>query len=405
MLQNRQITTSESSVTGTIEPPHLQRIAAGGAEPTVTDHIVADLPSDLRRDWQALAQRSAEPNAFAEPWFVEPAIAHFGGNALRMVTIRRASQLIGLIFLRPERRYGRIPITHVENWGHEQQFLGTPMIAKGEEESFWRALLLHLDAAPWPRNFLHLHGLPNEGPVLHGLQAATSALARGCDVVHRSVRAELSSDLPPQAYYEAAVRKKKRKELARLRNRLAELGPLRTRTLDADGDLDAWCDAFLRMEAAGWKGRDGTALASCRLTRSFFLQMIAGAHAAGRLQFLALELDSRPIAMLVNFLVPPGSYSFKTAFDEEYARFSPGVLLQIENLSILDRPDIAWMDSCAAEHHPMIDSLWTERRTLVRVTIPLRGVRRRVMHAAARSIEALSAARRPKRRFRPGEET
>jgi hypothetical protein len=92
---------------------------------------------------------------------------------------------------------------------------------------------------------------------------------------------------------------------------------------------------------------------------------------AGRLQLLALELDNRPIAMLVNFLAPPGSFSFKTAFDESFARFSPGVLLQIENLRILERPEIAWMDSCAAEQHPMIESLWAQRRTLARVTVPL----------------------------------
>jgi hypothetical protein len=103
--------------------------------------------------------------------------------------------------------------------------------------------------------------------------------------------------------------------------------------------------------------------------------------------------------MLVNFLASPGSFSFKTAFDEAFARFSPGVLLQIDNLAILDRPEIAWMDSCAAEQHPMIDSLWAERRALIRVTIPLTGVQRRLAYATARTLERLSAACR---RRRPG---
>ena len=96
--------------------------------------------------------------------------------------------------------------------------------------------------------------------------------------------------------------------------------------------------------------------------------------------------------MLVNFLTPPGSFSFKTVFDESYARFSPGVLIQLENFNILHDPRIDWMDSCAVEDHPMIDSLWTERRTVVRVSVPLKGVKRRAVYAICTGLERLSAA-------------
>ena len=59
--------------------------------------------------------------------------------------------------------------------------------------------------------------------------------------------------------------------------------------------------------------------------------------------------------MLATFLTPPGAFSFKTTFDEAFARFSPGVLLQRENLELLARPSIEWTDSCADMDHPMID--------------------------------------------------
>lgn len=42
----------------------------------------------------------------------------------------------------------------------------------------------------------------------------------------------------------------------------------------------------------------------------------------------------------------------------------------------------------------MIDSIWRERRTIVRVTLPLAGVRRRAAHLFARTLEQASAARR-----------
>ena len=377
-----------------IAPPNPTGSAACAAAPTVREHIVDRVPQDLAGEWQALAEQSAEPNVFAEPWFVAPSLVHLRKEPVRLVEVRTAGRLTGLIMLGVERRYGRVPVPHVENWRHHHVFLGTPLIAGGEEEAFWTALLLHLDAARWAPNFLHIHGLVEEGPVLAGLLGAAHALHRDSAVVYREVRAFLCSSLAPQAYYEETVRKKKRKELGRLRNRLTEQGALVSRQLAPEEALEPWCDAFLRLEAGGWKGKTGSALACTPATDSFFRETVAAARDAGRLEFRALELDGRPIAMLVNFLAPPGSFSFKTAFDEDFARFSPGVLLQLDNLAILDRADIAWMDSCAAEDHPMIDSLWGERRAVVRVTVPLTGIGRRLAHGAARTLERLSAARR-----------
>src|SRR6185295_3696806 len=151
-------------------------------------------------------------------------------------------------------------------------------------------------------------------------------------------RAFLDSDLDSRSYYERAVRAKKRKELRRQRNRLGELGHLESRLLEDPSELPAWCDAFLALEQAGWKGRVGTALAAAPAAERFFREALAGAWDAGRLQFRRLDLDGRPIAMLVNFLCAPGSFSFKTAFDENYAHYSPGVLIQLDNLAILDDP-------------------------------------------------------------------
>jgi hypothetical protein len=80
-------------------------------------------------------------------------------------------------------------------------------------------------------------------------------------------------------------------------------------------------------------------------------------------------------------ICPPASFSYKTAFDEDYARFSPGVLLQYENLSLLERDDITYCDSCAAQGHPMIDSLWTGRRAIGRYSVAIGGSGRRALFA------------------------
>ncbi|HSF12608.1 MAG TPA: GNAT family N-acetyltransferase, partial [Erythrobacter sp.] len=135
----------------------------------------------------------------------------------------------------------------------------------------------------------------------------------------------------------------------------------------------------------------GSALASAPDTRAFFAETLAGAAAAGRLERLALRLDGRAIAMLANFITAPGAYSFKTAFDEDYARFSPGMLLQLENLALLERPGVQWADSCAVEGHPMIERLWRDKRRMVSRNIAIGGPMRR---AAFRLLKAYETRRR-----------
>lgn len=365
-----------------------------GAAPAVSVAVVPALSPPLAAEWQALAAEAAEPNAFAEPWFVDASLRHLAAEPISLVSVRQDGRLIGAMPVLVERHYGRIPVPHVENWRHHHLFLGTPLVRRGHEQPFWRAVLDALDASKWARGFLHVRDLAEHGPVHGALRAVAASLGRPCPTVLRERRAFLQSTLDPIAYYEQTVRKKKRKELGRLRKRLADEGAVVMRELAREAELESWCEAFLALERSGWKGRQGSALACRPATSAFFREAVAGAFHAGRLQVLRMDLDGRPIAMLVNFLTPPGSFSFKTAFDEAFARFSPGVLIQLENLHILDRDDIAWMDSCAAEQHPMIDSLWAERRTLVRVTVPLSGLRRRLAFAAARSLEEASAVRR-----------
>jgi len=361
---------------------------------------------ELRDAWRDLTGDAAEPNAFAELWFAEPSFAQLGGEGVRLLQARdEAGRLVGILPLAIAPKYGRLPVSTVQNWLHYHSFLGTPLIRAGRECAFWTAALRALDRDPWTRGFLHLTAIPENGPVHAGLVEAARSLGRPCHVVHRTARAMLQSDLGPEVYYEQTVRKKKRKELKRLAARLAEQGDVAYRRFGSGDDLGAWCDAFLALEGSGWKGRSGSALACTPATERFFRDVMAGAERGGRLELLRLDLEGRPLAMLANFLTPPGSYSFKIAFDEDYARFSPGVLIQIENLKLLDRGDIGWMDSCAVEDHPMINSLWGERRSIVRLSVPLAGPVRRATFRLCRLAEEGSAAlRRMRGRRQPSSE-
>ena len=173
-----------------------------------------------------------------------------------------------------------------------------------------------------------------------------------------------------EAQLENALSGKKRKELRRLRARLESEGAIAFETLSDESALADWIADFLTLESSGWKGRAGTALASDAAGRTFFAQALENAFARGALRFSRLTLGARPIAMIVNFIERGDVYSFKIAHDEEFARYSPGVMLEIELMRALENePGFSFIDSCAAPDHKMINSLWRGRRAMAALNI------------------------------------
>lgn len=347
-----------------------------------------------RARWDRLAAEAAEPNPFFEAWYLLPAVRALDPHGdVQVLVVERDGRLLGLIPVRPQPRYYGRPIPNLAGWLHGNAFLGLPLVARGHERAFWGAVLAWADANAGRSLFLHLAQMPLTGPVHAALQEELTEQGRFAALVHREDRALLDSDQSAETYFEATLSGKKRKELRRQTARLAELGALRFDRQDDDARLDPWIDAFLALEHSGWKGTAGSALASHVATATLFREALHGGAALGRLQRLSLWLDDEPVAMLVQFLAPPGAFSYKTAFDERFARFSPGVLLQRENLAILDQPGIAWCDSCAAADHPMIDHIWRERRAIGRLSIAIGGPLRRAIFRPLAKLEQTRAAR------------
>ncbi|SFG03677.1 Acetyltransferase (GNAT) domain-containing protein [Novosphingobium sp. CF614] len=328
--------------------------------------------------WDGLALRAAEPNPFFESWYLLPSLRNLPGTERVMVLrFEQDGQLSGILPIVRAGRYYRWPVPQLSSWLHANSFCGVPLVARGCEVPFWQAALRWADAAPGAALFLHLRGMVLGGPMHAALAGVIACEGRKVEVVHREARAMLASSLSPEAYLEASLSGKKRKELRRQASRLTEQGQLAFERRNDIAEIDEWCRQFLALEAAGWKGKAGSALACDQANARLFRESLEGAAARGRLERLTLRLDGRPLAMLATFLTPPGAFSYKTTFDENFARFSPGVLLQRENLAMLERPEIAWSDSCASADHPMIDHFWRERRGIGRLSIAIGGRLRR----------------------------
>lgn len=332
-------------------------------------------PGELesRRDaWEALARRALEPNPFLEPDYVTAALRHLSGPGQHpgVVFIWRDGgaerELAGLIAISRPPRSLRMPVRSFGSWSHPHAFLGTPLLDRRCPEDPLRALIDWARGPQRPGRLLRMERVASDGPFWRALQAAAG---RDCRMLtmqtqHRPlfVRTE-SGDF--DRYYCEGVSCSRRRHYRKLGRQLAERGRVvYTEASDSDA-CSGMSEQFLELEARGWKGRAGTAMASRPGEREFCRDVMRGFAARRRFRVLALQLDGRPIAIRSSLQSGSANFCFKTSFDPEFAHYSPGVLLEIEQLRRMScDPSLDWSDSCAASESTPLMWLWTERREI-----------------------------------------
>lgn len=342
----------------------------------------------LAAGWADLARDTATANPFHEHWFLAPSLAQFDPDGkILLATLVEYGRLVALMPLWRDTDYSGHYLPHLANWIHPNCFCGEPLVARGHSRAFWQQLLAWCDRNQRASLFFHLACLPTDGMAFGTLRDLCADSGRSFAPVKLFERAALRRGVSPDEHLSRTLEKKRRKELARKRRRLEEIGKLEfARSTQVDGIGD-WIDGFLELERSGWKGDRGSSLASAPQTEALFRESLFGAAAEGRLERLSLQLDGKPIAMLCNFIAPPFSFGFKTAFDEAYRKYSPGTLLQVENLALLHRADIELSDSCAVPGNPMIEQIWSDRREMAMVSIGIGGTLRRAIGALLTGIE------------------
>lgn len=330
---------------------------------------VADLSdSDLER-WGELATRAVEPNPFFERDLVVPGAELLAGGVTVLVAIDESGDWAGAMPLRRGIRWREVPVPARSAWRHLYCFLGTPLVATGTERAVFESWL---GAGPSRLPFLGIDRMGTDGPVAEAMREA--AVEAGTPVVtyESFTRATLDRDREGESL---GVNTKHRRELNRQWRRLSEHLEGELEVVDRAGEEQAVED-FLRIEASGWKGREGTAFACDEDHAEYFRRICRSLAAEGRLELLTLGAGDRIVAMKCNIRAGAGVFAFKIGYDEDLGSYSPGIHLErftIENLEKAPS-DVRWVDTCADPDNRMSKRVWPDRRTIEAVAIPAPGL-------------------------------
>jgi CelD/BcsL family acetyltransferase involved in cellulose biosynthesis len=132
---------------------------------------------------------------------------------------------------------------------------------------------------------------------------------------------------------ESQLNSGRRSDLRRAVRNAEKIGPLSYQILSpTPSQLVPILEEALEIEAANWKGSEGSAIASDKLRGPFYRHYSAVASAAGILRVCFLRVGSKAIATQFAIECARGFWLLKIGYREEFARCSPGMLLTAETI-------------------------------------------------------------------------
>ena len=321
----------------------------------------------LRSEWEATVERGPADVPFARHAWLAAWLDAFAPGAAPLVLVAREAggAPLGMAVLLEERHQGALRLVAPAN----DHSCAVEWALGADPGSAVAAIWAHLrDRVAW--DVLLLRDVVRDGPT----SALLEPLARADG--HPVGRWEsLRSPWIPLGGRPAEERTdaRFRANLRRRSRRLAELGAISVRRAGRAEDVTPALADFLALEASGWKGQRGSAIALDDALVRFYARIARDAAARGTLAIRALELDGRPVAIHLGLVHRGAYYLPKTAYDEALGAASPGQLLQrevvaeceargLERFAFLG-PDMPWKRDWEPEHAPH-DWLYVYRPTL-----------------------------------------
>jgi CelD/BcsL family acetyltransferase involved in cellulose biosynthesis len=310
----------------------------------------------VRGEWADLFDRSLECNVFFGPDLLEPlATGPLGDSSFRVLLAWRQGpggrSLAGFMPL----HLSTSPLAPVRGFKHHYVVGSTPLIDSFQPLEAANALLHGLTEIR-PGALLILDDVRLDWPTWQTFVKA----AQGARCVFEEQDVTLRAGVSPASGTEH-LKGKISQNVRRCSAKLSALGAWSVSTpMDVDAAREGF-EALLSIEASGWKGEAGTALASNPDTLAFARKAFDPANLRPTPLFSILRLEQRAVAVSMNLIGHDNAANLKCAYDETYAACSPGVLLDVALADELRRTSFTPMiDSVALPGHP-VERVWPER--------------------------------------------
>jgi len=296
--------------------------------PTIAAHEnelagIAGLSEQDRLAWRKLAAHRAESAPFVDEEWIGASIETFRPAAPLLLPQRQDGRLVGLAALQSLTEWwaGRRIAVLQSLTTHESyrfDFLSLPGRSDVEEQ-LWRPLC---DSRRW--DVIRVDHLPEGSPTLAaGLRVAREAGWR--PLVEPTFESPWRPLSPPPASWDEGLTRKFKSNLRNRERRLQEAGAVTFEVATERADQARALEAFYELEASGWKGESGTAIASRTHVKAFYDRLVE--RASSQIWIPVLSVAGRPVAAQLYRVQGGTMFMQKTAYHPEFSPFAPGQVL------------------------------------------------------------------------------
>ena len=350
-----------------VAPPVCSAIALPLQQPlSISSHdlrarwISADDLAARQSAWDFLSENALQTNPAFESNYLIPALRHLASDAVQVIIVEdwNASEVQNVVAVVPieTKRMYQLPFKTAEVWRHDQCFNTTPLLFKDCAAKAWSLVcdllvsdgysLLSLDT---------VSAQPEVDAVFQEIEKRPAGKRFQRD---QFLRAGFAPGVTADEYILKHVSKSTRKKLHATLDKLARIGDLSWERSTDESDFGQLAEDFLKLEAAGWKGEAGTALACSESTQSFYRELIRRSAVQRKAKFLSLKFNGQPIAMISDIQTSSTVYCYKSTYNDKYARYSPGLQTEFKNIEYLHRDRIQRGDSCTVPGKLSIGRIW-----------------------------------------------
>jgi CelD/BcsL family acetyltransferase involved in cellulose biosynthesis len=281
-----------------------------------------DSPEDLIARWRLLPQAAREFPQSAE-WTAVAAQSLYAADRLRFIQLSQQGEIAGLA---PMAVTDGGLVERLEIAGASTLF--EPCGFAYRDEETLQALCQALVGAGRP---LVLQRIEAEGGLAQAFEAA--ARGRGQLLQFNASGAPFVPIGSSWDEYFQSLSSRRRQDYRRARRGLERLGKIDIEITTPDAAAtEAGMAEAMRVEAASWKAREGSALLTNPRLSGFFLQLAARLAGQGQLRLCFLRLNGAAIAMQIAAVHGGRWWVLKIGYDERWAEHSPGIQLMWEVL-------------------------------------------------------------------------
>jgi len=344
-------------------------------EAKATAFRVVEIPFDELTDefasrWAELESRSVEGNAFLSPHFVIPAVEHLEGAyeqkpLILAVESEDGAELLALGLFEVSRNSRLLPLTHLQSWRCEHTLFDGLLVDKQAGSAALDSFFEWLSKQGRRWQGIAFTDRSADGELNERLEKAAAKTNATWFEDWSRERAVIPIAEVPDDCLQTLYSKNRRRTFKRSTKQLATFGEVSYSFAGKADTKRQDVQAFLELEAMGWKGEEGTALLSSPGHEKFCREMTTRFAADQQLIIYQLMIDDVPIASALNMRSADDVFCFKIGWNPEFASGSPGILNELDFLQNCreNLPDVRIADSCS-KPGSYVEDVWPWKRRL-----------------------------------------